>query len=155
MTCWETFLVTKRRIGLALFCACGLLAQDGKTIYQEHCAGCHDAASGRTPPVSALRAMTAPAILDALNNGVMKMQAAPLSAAERQTVAAYLGIAPEKPVGVAANACPASDSRKPLPGAWSAWGVDPANTRFQTAAAAGLTAAQVPELKLKWAFDLG
>ena len=155
MTCWETFLVTKRRIGLALFCACGLLAQDGKTIYQEHCAGCHDAASGRTPPVSALRAMTAPAILDALNNGVMKMQAAPLSAAERQAVAAYLGIAPEKPVGVAANACPAADSRKPLPGAWSAWGADPANTRFQTAAAAGLTAAQVPELKLKWAFDLG
>src|SRR5436190_1061199 len=35
---------------------------------------------------------------------------------------------------------------------WNGWGVDNSNTRFQPAAAAGLTAAQVPRLKLKWAF---
>src|SRR5262249_12105757 len=32
------------------------------------------------------------------------------------------------------------------------WGVDAGNTRFQPARAAGLTAEQVPQLKLKWAF---
>jgi polyvinyl alcohol dehydrogenase (cytochrome) len=36
--------------------------------------------------------------------------------------------------------------------AWNGWGVDIGNTRFQQAQGAGLTAAQVPRLKLKWAF---
>jgi len=41
-------------------------------------------------------------------------------------------------------------SAKPM---WNGWGNDPTtNSRFQTAKAAGLTAAQVPQLKLKWAF---
>jgi polyvinyl alcohol dehydrogenase (cytochrome) len=35
---------------------------------------------------------------------------------------------------------------------WNGWGVDTTNGRFQPAAAAGLTAAQVPNLTLKWAF---
>jgi len=35
---------------------------------------------------------------------------------------------------------------------WSGWGQNTNNTRFQDAAAAGLTAADVPRLKLKWAF---
>src|SRR5438477_360676 len=36
--------------------------------------------------------------------------------------------------------------------AWNGWGADMSNSRFQPAQAAGLTAAQVPRLKLKWAF---
>jgi polyvinyl alcohol dehydrogenase (cytochrome) len=36
--------------------------------------------------------------------------------------------------------------------AWNGWGVDIINTRFQDAKAAGITPAQVPQLKLKWAF---
>ncbi|MGH9383389.1 MAG: PQQ-binding-like beta-propeller repeat protein [Vicinamibacterales bacterium] len=35
---------------------------------------------------------------------------------------------------------------------WNGWGNDGANTRFQNEKAAGLTAAQVPKLTLKWAF---
>ena len=35
---------------------------------------------------------------------------------------------------------------------WNGWGNGPANDRFQSAAAAGLTAASVAHLKLKWAF---
>jgi polyvinyl alcohol dehydrogenase (cytochrome) len=35
---------------------------------------------------------------------------------------------------------------------WNGWGAGPANTRFQPAEQAGITAAQVPNLKLKWAF---
>jgi polyvinyl alcohol dehydrogenase (cytochrome) len=35
---------------------------------------------------------------------------------------------------------------------WNGWGVDSSNTRFETEKAAGLTAAQVPKLKVKWAF---
>src|SRR5262249_18182708 len=36
--------------------------------------------------------------------------------------------------------------------AWNGWGADAPNPRFQPAQAAGLTAAQVPRLKLKWVF---
>jgi polyvinyl alcohol dehydrogenase (cytochrome) len=35
---------------------------------------------------------------------------------------------------------------------WNGWGNDAANTRFQPAKAAGMTAADVPKLTLKWAF---
>lgn len=35
---------------------------------------------------------------------------------------------------------------------WSGWGSTSANTRFQDAAAAGIAAAEVPRLKVKWAF---
>lgn len=35
---------------------------------------------------------------------------------------------------------------------WNGWGADLANTRFQSAAAAGLSQADVPRLALKWAF---
>jgi polyvinyl alcohol dehydrogenase (cytochrome) len=36
--------------------------------------------------------------------------------------------------------------------AWNGWGVDLSNSRFQPARAAQLIAAQLPQLKLKWAF---
>ena len=35
---------------------------------------------------------------------------------------------------------------------WTGWGQNTNNTRFQDAGAAGLTAADIPKLKLKWAF---
>jgi polyvinyl alcohol dehydrogenase (cytochrome) len=35
---------------------------------------------------------------------------------------------------------------------WNGWGVNPQNTRYQDRTAAGLAAADVPRLKLKWAF---
>jgi polyvinyl alcohol dehydrogenase (cytochrome) len=38
---------------------------------------------------------------------------------------------------------------------WNHWGADIANTRFQNASAAGISAEDVPKLKLKWAFGLG
>jgi polyvinyl alcohol dehydrogenase (cytochrome) len=38
--------------------------------------------------------------------------------------------------------------------AWNGWGADISNSRFQTAKGAQMTAAQVPDLELKWAFGL-
>jgi polyvinyl alcohol dehydrogenase (cytochrome) len=49
-----------------------------------------------------------------------------------------------------AQPCP-GNSRMAGP-EWNGWGVDTSNTRFQTEKNAGLSAAQVPKLKLKWAF---
>ena len=50
-----------------------------------------------------------------------------------------------------ANPCPAGAAWKDGPG-WASWGAGLANTRFQTARAAGLRAADLPRLTLKWAF---
>jgi polyvinyl alcohol dehydrogenase (cytochrome) len=41
---------------------------------------------------------------------------------------------------------------RPSSATWNGWGLNSSNTRFQSADAAGLTAADVPRLKLKWAF---
>ena len=51
------------------------------------------------------------------------------------------------------NDCPAAGfSVVPGEAGWSGWGVDLANTRFQSAQAAGLDKEKVTRLKLKWAF---
>lgn len=146
------------RLILILTLNCGLaLAQDGAAIYKQRCAACHDAPAGRVPPVSALRAMDASAISRSLESGPMQTQAAGLTAAERNAVVAYLA-APKQtasspaPAGFLCqgNAAPAAPTAR-----WTGWGLNLANTRFQETAAAGMAAADVPKLKLKWAFALG
>jgi len=53
-----------------------------------------------------------------------------------------------------ANHCPA-DLKMPLTHAnWTGWSADSANTRFQPARQAGISAAQLAHLKLKWAFGI-
>ena len=48
-------------------------------------------------------------------------------------------------------AAPLADS---VPQRWNGWGAGVRNTRFQTAEAGGITAADVPRLRLKWAYGL-
>ncbi len=98
-------------------------------------------------------------IYAALTTGVMKTEAANLTDEQKRRLAEYMG---GRPLGSAAlgdasqmpNHCPA-EATMPDPAKgpiWNGWGVDVHNTRFQNAEAAGITAAQVPGLKLKWAF---
>jgi polyvinyl alcohol dehydrogenase (cytochrome) len=55
-----------------------------------------------------------------------------------------------------AQQCPDTTARGDLTAgpAWSGWGVDIQNSRFQPAKDAGLSPDQVPRLKLKWAFGI-
>jgi hypothetical protein len=41
-------------------------AQDGAEVYKAHCAGCHDAPTGRVPSITALRAISFPVMLQTL-----------------------------------------------------------------------------------------
>jgi len=51
------------------------------------------------------------------------------------------------------NQCPTEPLGDPFRGPkWNGWGGDLTNGSFQSSEAAGLTAAQVPQLKFKWAF---
>lgn len=134
-------------------------APTGAAVYQQRCARCHDSGSERIPPRAALRSLPAWQILRTLNSGEMITIAFTMSGAERRAVAAYLGTDAPLVRPAAAAYCPDRTVHLPAatggPGAAAAWnGWSPAddNARFQSAAAARLSAAQVRRLRLKWAF---
>ena len=137
-------------------------AQDAASLYGKWCAVCHEAnAESRAPGRDVLSQMTPEQILAALETGPMVAQAqgAMISRAERRALAEYLsgktfGSAPTNPIPQSAF-CSSSANKfqNALTGPlWNGWGVTITNTRFQPAADAGMTADQVPQLKLKWAF---
>src|SRR5678815_4016167 len=139
-----------------------LSAQDGAAIYKERCAACHDAPEGRVPSITAIKAMTGEAIYVALTSGVMKTQAQGLSIPQVFTLIGY--IAPTGSAnapsltrtckGDSSISAAAFKSAMSAP-RWNGWSTSNTNSRFQDAAGAGLTASNVPALKLKWAFNLG
>ena len=128
-------------------------APDGEALYKEHCAMCHDgAAQARMPTHDELHARTPEAVYQAMSEGAMKTQSTGLSPDDERAIARYL-------TGKEFGALPASAATKcsAAPGAlklsdadWNGWGDDLANTRYQPKP--GLSAADVPKLKLKWAF---
>jgi len=158
-------------VGLMIFlCFSPALAQEkavatpslqGQGLFMENCSTCHKSAieAPKAPTQQTLMQMTPEAVLSALTTGPMSVHTKNLTDQQKQLIAIYLG---GRPLGSAVagdakmmpNHCAAnSDLGDPLAGpAWNGWGVDIANTRFQAAKAAGLSASNVPQLKLKWAF---
>ena len=143
---------------LALIVASVAHAQDGATIFRARCAACHDAAAGAqtqsAPGIEALHRLTPEAILNTLVNGKMRIQGTPLADAERHAVAEFLGGRPLRitPAGLSAVRCAATSPflGPAAVGDWNGWGNGVENTRF--AKNGGLAAADLPKLKLKWAF---
>ena len=135
------------------------LADDGPTLYKQLCASCHDTGLGRAPTRDVLAQMTAERVLTALESGAMLSMASGRTGVERRALAEFVT---GKPFAAAFSARPSPQAMcraasgefsNPLSGpAWNGWGVNTRNTRYQDAAAAGLTAADVPKLKVKWAF---
>lgn len=127
----------------------------GEAPYLERCAACHDQAVYKAPSRTFL-AMLGPAnVLAAMESGVMQEQAAGLDATQRKAIAEYVtgqslaqaGDIPQPP------ACDEHRQFDPSrPPVSRGWGVTPDNTRFQPAETGGLTAADAPNLELKWAF---
>lgn len=135
---------------------CVFAADDiGAAIFQKNCSICHKpAGENRTPTPEALMKLPKSAILTALDTGVMKAQGASLSAAEKQAVASFLTAGNVAPAAGKVNACADTKASLSALQGWNGWGVDLANTRFQSGKDAGLTATDVPNLKLKWAFGI-
>lgn len=142
-----------------LFCVSALSAQDGAALYRSTCAACHDAGVERAPSSEALKAMSPEQVLAVMENGAMSTMASMLSAAQRRAVAEFvtgkhfgqpLETDPSKQAMCAGGLGDFADPQtKPL---WNGWGASLSNTRFQDVSAAGLTAAELPRLRLKWAF---
>ncbi len=131
----------------------------GFAVFQQHCVSCHgNPAFPRAPTPAALRAMTPERIYTALTTGMMKAVGDTLSEADRRRVAEslagqLLGSARSGDASSMPNRCPSNPPLRNLAGPrWNGWGNGIENHRFQTAQAAGLSAASVPHLELKWAF---
>ena len=126
-------------------------AQDGAELFEKNCAGCHKAGSPtRAPLPESLRKLSRQAIMETLVTGKMLAQAASLTMAERAEIAEYL--AGNQPAEVSGGKCESAAAPLQNLSGWHGWSMDLTNTRFQSASAAGLDAAKVGGLKLKWAF---
>jgi polyvinyl alcohol dehydrogenase (cytochrome) len=140
-------------------------------LFNSNCASCHqnvkssadanDARLKAAPSTETLGQMTPEAIYAALTTGPMVQQAQKLTNDEKRIMAEFFG---GRPMGNAdagdaknmSNHCssnPAMGDPAASP-SWNGWGNDLSNTRFQPAKSAGISADQVPHLKLKWAFGL-
>jgi polyvinyl alcohol dehydrogenase (cytochrome) len=126
-------------------------------LYQQLCAACHDHPKDRIPPRDQLAKRTPEEVVTALSRGTMRVQAGGLNLNELNSLATYLTgrapaengtIPPEKNVCKAPQPLPAMTD--PSQGQWNGWGRDLDNSRFQPHP--GMTAADLPRLKLKWAF---
>jgi len=129
-------------------------APDGAALYKARCAVCHDGqAQPRMPLRDELAAKTPEFVFNAMVSGAMTVQAAGLSEDEGRAVARFLTA---KEFGSTAapamtGQCTAAAPKFSIAdGDWNGWGADPGNSHYQSKP--GLDAADVPKLKLKWAF---
>lgn len=132
----------------------------GAVLFENECAKCHGnpSSAASTPGVLDLWKLSPEAVYGEMGKAPHNTLTG-VSDDDWREVAYYLGrrrvdITKVTDAKNMVNRCPGNSplgdlSAKPL---WNGWGNDISNTRFQNAKAAGLTAAQVPNLKLKWAF---
>ncbi|HEY0339164.1 MAG TPA: PQQ-binding-like beta-propeller repeat protein [Steroidobacteraceae bacterium] len=127
----------------------------GAKLYEQFCSACHDHPKDRIPARDIIARHTPDEVMQILTNGVMRAQAAGLNMNDRVAVTTFLtGKPPTGNAGKVAepNLCAQQGAATAANGSssWNGWGVDLDNTRYQPDP--GLTAADVPHLKVKWAF---
>ncbi len=130
---------------------------DGEQVFKQSCASCHSgAADSRAPGAEALKARAPQAVIESLLNGAMRAQGSRLSGPERRAVAEFVTgktIGSDVTGGETGKCTAATPTATGVTGAagWSGWSPTITNTRFQPREMAGLSAADVPRLTLKWA----
>ena len=146
-------LMFRSALALLGFAAIAAAQPNGKALFEKNCAVCHKpGAENRTPLPEALAQLSQQAIVGALDTGPMKVQGAALTPAERTAIARFLSKDTSARItAAAANTCPPGGPLANIDG-WNGWGVDLVNSRFQAPKAAGLSAEDIPHLKLAWAF---
>ena len=129
-------------------------------LFEKDCTSCHGAANAPAgaPDGLALRKMTPEAVYAAMSKGA-HLQMSAISDDDKRMIALYLGgrkvdVAKVTDAKLMPNQCPTNGAIGNIAASpmYNGWGVDATNSRFQPAKQAGLSADQVPKLKLKWAF---
>jgi polyvinyl alcohol dehydrogenase (cytochrome) len=131
--------------------------------FEKNCSKCHGNVNsqGSAATRESLMKLSPEAIYSTLTTSSMIDHSKNLTDDQKRLIAQHLG---GRPFGVAdvgdakamSNRCAANPPLSdPSSGVfWNGWSNDATNTRFQSTQAAGLTADQVPRLKLKWAFGV-
>ena len=139
------------------------LGVQGEIVFDRVCTVCHkpEGQSGldaRAPHQETLRQYPPERILAALTNGKMQVQGSGISPKEREQVAEWLsgrGLGGSNgDAAIMKNRCAAPPRLNPAKALWNGWSPGMGNARYQTAKAAGLSAGDLPRLKLKWAFGI-
>ncbi len=148
----------------------GPTEEDGAALYLARCASCHDNPQDRTPHRSVIEQNSPAFIYNAMTTGLMQPMSIGLSDDDMKAIALHLsvvqgarGTAGDQDVNAIWGESSASFpldgpkcSAAPPPvdlaasQQWNGWGPTKTNARFQTNP--GLSAADVPRLKVKWAF---
>ena len=125
----------------------------GKVLYETHCASCHNGGVTKAPHLTFLEMLNPVAIVSAMNDGIMRTQAAALTQSERVHVAEYITQVPLAAAAANLKYAPActDQSLDAAAGVVAAgWGHD--TSRYSDAATAGFSAADAPDLTLQWAY---
>ena len=145
-------------IGLCLPVLLFAQTPSGGDLYKRSCATCHDSGVNRAPMRDAFQLMAPERVLAAMEGGAMTTMANGRTAVERRAIAEFLTgkslstpfvTTPPQSAICRAGSSTFNAGSGPQ---WTGWGHNSSNTRFQNAAMAGLTATDIPRLKLKWAF---
>ncbi len=132
----------------------GLYPISGEPIFRDKCATCHEPAVDRAPDRQQLNARSPEEVYDALTVGAMKPVGDAMTPAEIYGVVRFLtgkSPTPQTAQGPDPNVCRVHGPLQPAGPRWNGWGRDLANSRFQPNP--GLNAADIPRLKVKWAFS--
>ena len=125
----------------------------GRALFESTCLMCHAGTVPKAPARVWLEMMAPDALLASMQGGIMTQQASGLTAAQQEQIVEYLTRTPRadwrEPVPPAQCSGSAARFTGPAP-AQEGWGHD--NRRFHGPDTGGLGAAELPRLKLKWAF---
>src|SRR5665213_175638 len=127
---------------------------DGAALYQAHCAACHDNASAEShaPKREQIAARKPESVVAAMFDCAMIVQASSLTLEEGRAIARFITGKEFSTVSeVSLGKCETPAKKLSLAASdWNGWGAEADNARYQ--AKPGLSAADIPRLKLKWAF---
>ena len=133
----------------------GLYPVIGEPFFRANCGSCHEPAINGAESRTDMAKYSPEQVYDKLKHGSMWQYAVNMNEAQIFGVVRYLtGKSPVPNFALAPdpNQCAAYTPLQPNGPMWNGWSVDPTNNRYQPNP--GFAAADVPRLKLKWAFSI-
>jgi polyvinyl alcohol dehydrogenase (cytochrome) len=135
--------------------------ENGLTFFQTKCMSCHrESDSSKAPSARQIRQMTPEQIYAIVSKPGRPEHDQGLTDPQKRRLSEFMGgyrqigsVEAGNPKNFPNRCASNPPMTDPYAGAyWSGWGGDIENTRYQRTEAAGMTKADVPKLKLKWAF---
>ncbi|HWC64191.1 MAG TPA: PQQ-binding-like beta-propeller repeat protein, partial [Rhizomicrobium sp.] len=135
----------------------GLYPVGGEPFFRANCGACHEPAVNGAESRAGMAKYSPEEVYDKLMTGSMWQYAANMNQAQVFGVVRYItGKSPVPDFAVAhkpdPNMCAGDTPLQPNGPMWNGWSVDVTNNRYQPNP--GFTKADVPKLKLKWAFSI-